>query len=101
MPFDAAPPAPATALRPQPLWVPRRVLATPAALSWPHGAAVAERAAALGAEVVRLKSDRLSGLNETYRDAKSTLALVVAPPSRRRPQPIPPSADWRFDLAQG
>jgi spore photoproduct lyase len=26
---------------------------------------------------------------------------VVASPSRRRPQPIPPSADWRFDLAEG
>jgi len=25
----------------------------------------------------------------------------VAPPSKRRPQPIPPSADWRFDLAEG
>ncbi|SDB45543.1 SPL family radical SAM protein [Belnapia rosea] len=92
MPFDAAPPR---------LWVPKRVLATPAALSWPEGAAMAERAAALGAEVVALKSDRLTGLPDTYRDAKTTLALVVSPPSKRRPQPIPPSADWRFDLAAG
>ncbi|WP_200305648.1 SPL family radical SAM protein [Paracraurococcus ruber] len=77
------------------------MLATRAALSWAEGAAMAERAAALGAEVVRLQGDRLTGLPDTYRDAKSTLALVVAPPSRRRPQPIPPSADWRFDLATG
>ena len=87
--------------RPHPHWVPRRVLVTPAALSWPQGAAMAERAAALGSEVVRLKADRLSGLPDTYRDAKTTLAIVAASPSRRRPQPIPPSADWRFDLAEG
>ena len=93
MPFDAVPV--------QRLWVPKRVLATPAALSWPQGLAMAERAAALGAEVVRLKSDRLTGLPDTYRDAKSTLAIVVSPPGKRRPQPIPPSADWRFDLAAG
>ena len=88
-------------LRPHPPWVPRRVLVTPAALSWPQGEAMAERAAALGSEVVRLKADRLSGLPDTYRDAKTTLAIVAASPSRRRPQPIPPSADWRFDLAEG
>ncbi|MBL6455092.1 hypothetical protein JMJ55_07135 [Belnapia sp. T6] len=93
MPFDAA--------APPRLWVPKRVLATPAALSWPAGTAMAERAAALGAEIVALKSDRLTGLPDTYRDAKTTLALVVAPPSKRRPQPIPPSADFRFDLAAG
>ncbi len=29
------------------------------------------------------------------------LAVVTASPSRRRLQPIPPSADWRFDLAEG
>jgi len=83
------------------LWVPKRVLATATALSWPGGEAMAERAAALGAEVVRLKGDRLTGLPESYKDAKSTLAIVVASPSKRRPQPIPPSADWRFDLAAG
>ena len=60
-----------------------------------------ERAAALGSEIVRLKADRLSGLPDSYRDAKTTLAVVAASPSRRRPQPIPPSADWRFDLAEG
>ena len=82
-------------------WVPRHVIATPSALDWPEGAAMAERAAALGAKVVRLKSDRLAGLPDTYRDAKTTLAIVTASQSRRRLQPIPPSADWRFDLAEG
>ena len=85
----------------QRLWVPKQVLVTPAAFSWPQGVAMVERAAAIGAEVVRLRSDRLSGLPDSYRDAKSTLAVVVSPPSKRRPQPIPPSADWRFDLAAG
>jgi spore photoproduct lyase len=29
------------------------------------------------------------------------MAVVVAPPSALTPQPIPPSADWRLDLARG
>ena len=70
-------------------------------MEWPYGAAVVERVAALGTEVVRLRSDRLTGLPDTYRDAKTTMALVTASASRRRLQPIPPSADWRFDLAEG
>jgi len=60
-----------------------------------------ERASALGSEIVRLNADRLSGLPDAYRDAKTTMAVVTASPSRRRLQPIPPSADWRFDLAEG
>ena len=60
-----------------------------------------DRAAALGAEVIRLPADRLSGLPDAYRDAKTTMAVIAASPSRRRLQPIPPSADWRFDLAEG
>jgi spore photoproduct lyase len=88
------------------LWLPRRVLVTPGALGWAHGRAMVRRAAALGREVVELRSDRLPSLTDDsprqlYREAKSTLAVIVASPSRRRPQPIPPSADWRFDLAQG
>jgi spore photoproduct lyase len=82
-------------------WIPRFVLATPSALDWPEGVAMVERAASLGAEVVRLRADRLSGLPDEYRDAKRTLAVVTASPSRRRLQPIPPSADWRFDVAEG
>ncbi|MGF1554058.1 MAG: spore photoproduct lyase family protein [Paracoccaceae bacterium] len=92
--------------RPRPPWKPRRVLVTRSARDWPIATRVAERATAMGAEVVELKGDRVTGLRgeseaETYRRAKSTLAVVVAPPSARRPQPIPPSADWRFDLATG
>ncbi|WP_114187882.1 spore photoproduct lyase family protein [Microvirga aerophila] len=88
------------------LWRPRRVLVTPAALEWEHGRAILERAAALGSEIVELKSNRLTGLSgknsrQTYVNAKTTLAVVVAPPSKRRLQPIPPSADWRVDLAEG
>ncbi len=60
-----------------------------------------ERAAAGGAQIIRLKADRLTGLPDSYRDAKTTMAIVTASPSRRRLQPIPPSADWRFDLAEG
>ena len=77
------------------------MLVTPSALAWPAGAAMVDRAQALGSEIVRLNSDRLSGLPDAYRDAKTTMAVVTASPSRRRLQPIPPSADWRFDLAEG
>ncbi len=97
--------------RPQPdrgpkTWIRKRVVATPAALDWPHGRAMVDRAAALGAEVVRLKSNRLTGLSQSdkrreYLLAKSTLAVTTASPAKRRLQPIPPSADWRFDLAEG
>ena len=83
------------------LWIPKRVLVTPSALTWPHGVAMLERTARLGAEVVRLSSDRIANLPSGYADAKSTLAVTVASESKRRLQPIPPSADWRFDLAEG
>ncbi len=82
-------------------WIPKRVLVTPSALAWPAGRDMVERAEALGAAVVRLEADRLTGLPAAYRDAKTTLAVVCASPSRRRLQPIPPSADFRFDLAEG
>jgi spore photoproduct lyase len=86
--------------------VPKRVLVTSSAQAWPHGRAIAERAAALGAAVVELKGDRLPSLADpdprrAYREAKGTLAVVTAPPGKRRLQPIPPSADWRLDLAAG
>jgi spore photoproduct lyase len=88
------------------LWRPKRVLVTPAALEWEHGRSILERAAALGSEIVELKSNRLTGLTDddprkNYVNAKTTLAVVVAPPGKRRLQPIPPSADWRVDLAEG
>lgn len=64
------------------------------------------RANALGLAVERLPANRLTGLRQAdprraYIEAKATLALVVAPPTKLRLQPIPPSADWRFDLAEG
>ena len=77
------------------------MLVTPAALAWPAGTAMVARAEAIGSEVVRLKADRLTGLPDAYRDAKTTMAVVTASTARRRLQPIPPSADWRFDLAEG
>ena len=53
-----------------------------------------------------LPGDRLPALRAdsdraAYALAKRTLAVVISPPSKRRLQPIPPSADWRIDLAQG
>ena len=93
--------------RPGPLWRPKRVLITRSARDLAHGRAIAERAAALGAAVTELKNDRVAAFlsaetpREEYRQAKSTLAIVVASPAKRRLQPIPPSADWRFDLAEG
>lgn len=88
------------------LWRPKRVLVTPAALEWDHGRDILKRAASLGSEVVELKSNRLTGLageneRQSYVNAKTTLAVVVAPPGKLRLQPIPPSADWRVDLAEG
>lgn len=74
-------------------------------MEWAHGRAIAERAAALGIAVEELSGDqvRLKVADERrlYAEAKSTLAVVVAPPSKRRFQPIAPSADWRVDLAEG
>ena len=59
-----------------------------------------------GVEVVELPGDRLAldlpdDPRRAYAQAKATLAVVVAPPSKRRLQPIAPSADWRVDLAEG
>ena len=97
----------ATALPlPARLWLPKRVLATKSALGWEHGRAIAARAADLGIEVVELPSDRLAldlpdDPRRAYAQAKQTLALTVAPSSKRKLQPIAPSADWRVDLAEG
>lgn len=101
-----APSAPPIAPRPTRLWRPRRVLVTPAALEHAHGRAMVERATAFGLPVEHLSANRLTGLRNpdpriAYREAKATLAIVVAPPTKLKLQPIPPSADWRFDLAEG
>jgi spore photoproduct lyase len=96
-----APPA-----RPARRWTPKRVVVTPDALDHPHGRRIVQRVEGLGLEVERLTANRLTGVRgdderQTYVRAKSTMAIVVSPPSRRRLQPIAPSADWRFDLAEG
>ncbi len=88
------------------LWRPRRVLITPDAYRLPFGRAMLERASSYGAEVTRLTANRLpsvSGESEQkrYAQAKTTFAIVVSPPGQRKLQPIPPSADWQFHLAQG
>jgi spore photoproduct lyase len=82
------------------------VLVTASALEHAHGRDIAARCERLGVPVERLAGDRLTGLRgaterERYRLAKSTLAVVVAPPSAMRLQPIAPSADWQFHLARG
>jgi spore photoproduct lyase len=90
------------------LWVPRRVLVTRSALQFEHGRRIVERCEAAGVpEIEVLPGDRLPALapgaepRQAYAAAKNTLAVTVASASTRRLQPIPPSADWRFDLAQG
>lgn len=88
------------------LWMPKQVLFTPQALSLPFGRQIYNKVTALGLPVQELKSNRLTGLRgederETYRIAKQTLAVVTAPPSAFKLQPIPPSADWQFHLAEG
>jgi spore photoproduct lyase len=86
-------------------WTPRRVLVTKAAVGLEHTEEVLRRCAAAGVTevdtVARVSPPRGASERETYAWAKSTLALVVAPPSALKPQPIPPSADWRIDLARG
>ena len=99
-------PDPASLTRPARLWRPRRILVTPAALEHAHGRAMVARAEAEGLPVERLAANRIPAPREpdprrAYVAAKATLALTVAPPTKLRLQPIPPSADWRFDLAEG
>ena len=102
------PPAPVRSPAPPArLWLPKRVLVTASAAERPHAAEVLRRVAAYGVtDVEVLKGDRLTGLRgederTTYARAKQTLAVVVSPPSDRKLQPIPPSADWQFHLARG
>jgi spore photoproduct lyase len=99
---EAAPESP-----PARRWTPKRVLITRSAAGLPHTAEIVGRCEAAGiTDIQLLTGDRLTGLRgeserQTYALAKSTLAVVVAPPSALKPQPIPPSADWRIDLARG
>ena len=88
------------------LWMPKRVVFTADALNEPFGQAMHERMSALNLPIEIAKNNRITGLRgaderETYRIAKNTLAVVNAPPSALRLQPIPPSADWQMNLAEG
>jgi spore photoproduct lyase len=88
------------------LWMPKQVLITPAAMKEPWGQQIYERVKSLGLPVQELKQNRITGLRgedarETYRKAKSTLAIVTAPAGALKLQPIPPSADYQFHLAEG
>lgn len=88
------------------LWLPDRVLFTPAALQEPWGQKILAQVQSLNLPVEELSRNRLTGLRgateqETYRLSKRTLAVVTAPPSSFKLSPIPPSADWQFHLAEG
>jgi spore photoproduct lyase len=88
------------------LWMPERVLITPAALQEPWGQQILSRVQSYNLPVEELRQNRLTGLRgeteqETYAIAKRTLAIVTAPPSSFKLSPIPPSADWQFHLAEG
>src|ERR1700684_1325446 len=86
------------------LWRPRRVFITPDAFATPHGRTILERAESFGAQVIRLRSNQLRGLTDpvpkdappeskaaqrAYAQAKTSLAIVMSPPSARKLQPIP------------
>jgi spore photoproduct lyase len=102
LPLDTSQPATSKAK----LWLPGEVFFTKSALDEPFGQAIHTRLTDLGVNVTELTTDRLPSIRgkderETYRRAKKTLAVVVAPPSQMTLQPIPPSADYQFHLAQG
>lgn len=88
------------------VWKPKQAIFTPAALEMPYGQEILRRVEEFDIEIVRAKTNRITGLRgederATYRTAKRTLAVTVAPPSAFKFQPIPPSADYRADLAEG
>ncbi len=88
------------------LWRPRRVLITPDAYALEHGRVMLARAEGFGAEVVRLKSNRLMGLGaederKAYALAKTTFAIVVSPPGQRKLQPIPPECGLAVPCGAG
>lgn len=102
--IDSTPSHPATS-RPR-LWLPDRVLVTPAALKEPWGQQILERVRAFQLPITELSQNRLTGLRresdrETYDSSKRTLAVVTAPNGHFKLSPIPPSADWQFHLAEG
>jgi spore photoproduct lyase len=95
-----------TQTRPAKLWMPERVMFTPAALNEPWGQQILEKVQSLNLPIEELPRNRLTGLRgesdrQTYDIAKRTLAVVTAPPSQFKLSPIPPSADWQFHIAEG
>ena len=87
-------------------WLPRRVLVTASAAQQSHGRAMVQRCEAAGLDVQLLRADRLPSTRggderAAYALAKATLAVVTSPPSATTLVPIPPSADFRLDLATG
>ena len=97
---------PAASTCPPKLWMPERVIFTPAALDEAHGQQILQRLEALNLPIEYAKSNRITDVRgaterETYNRAKRTLAVVNAPLGQLKLQPIPPSADWQFHLAQG
>ena len=95
LPQPVAPAAEAARSHGAKLWLPKRVLFTPAALDEPYGQQMLARATALNLDIELLKSNRLTGLRgdderATYRTAKTTLAVVKAPAGALRLQPTPP-----------
>ncbi|WP_300973706.1 spore photoproduct lyase family protein [Sphingomonas sp. LHG3406-1] len=97
---------PSIASAPRRTRLPRRLLVTRSAQEHAHGRSIVARAEGLGIPVVPLPANQVRlppqpDERRAYAEAKATMALVVAPPSKLRLQPIAPSADWRVDLAEG
>ena len=88
------------------LWTPKKVLFTPSALNYDHGKQIYQRLTEAGLEIETLPRDQVTGVKgatdmETYRNGKSTMVVSVAPKGDFKLQPIPPSADYQFHLAEG
>ena len=87
-------PRPATSSR---LWAPKRVMITAAAAEQPHTAEIIRRCLAAGVDDIQTLSGqpadrpRPGQRRETYARAKSTLAVVVAPPSDGSRSPSRPA----------
>ncbi len=95
-----------TAPRPAKLWMPERVIFTRDSLEHEHGNRILARVEKLGLPVEKLKANAVRGLNledvrKTYAASKRTLIVKNSPPSYLKLQPIPPSADWQYHLAEG
>ncbi len=87
-------------------WMPKRVLFTADAIKESFGQKIYDKIDKLNLPIEVLKNNRITGLRgeserETYKLAKSTLAIVNAPEGAYKLRPIPPSADFQFHLAEG